>query len=383
MNIKLSVKENIFKLFLLFMILLFSVFTFSNKVIADTKPQIPQDKIKYYEDVLLYGTEEELQKALSELLLYDVSPLLNQLLNLLNSSVKPSIKIAIINCIRSLKDKAQLIAPSLKVIITDKYVDKNLLSITILACGELGLIEFEDNLFNIFNDKVYKDDINILKNVLIALGKMQSKKYMEQIFQFLVDSKNNSEVRSSAALYFAEFDSVDIKYIQKFNEMVIDKTENSFIRRYLLYALSKYKDQSSYEFIVKAISDDDPYIQIYAARALKEYKSSEAIPVLLNALRSNNPSVRIEVLNLLGEIKSLDTIDAIAYKIINDKDANVRKAARDAFLKIVEANKNANLTDQQKETIKNTLLYIFKYDPVEANRLKAKELLSEIFKMSV
>jgi len=377
---KYFIREIAFILFFIF----FLIFAFQNNIFAaDSKPQIPSDKIKYYEDVLLYGTEEELQKALSELLLYDVTPLLNQLLNLLNSSIKPSIKISIINCIRSLKEKAQVIAPSLKVIITDKYADKNLLAITILACGELGLIEFEDDLFNIFNDKVYKDDINILKNILIALGKMQSKKYMDQIFSYLIDSKNNSEIRSSAALYFVEFDSIDIKYIQKFNEMVIDKTENSFIRRYLLYALSKYKDPSSYDFIVKAISDEDPYIQIYAARALKEYKANEAISVLLNALRSNNPSVRVEVLNLLGEIKSLEPIEAIVYKIMNDKDANVRKAAREAFLKIVEANKSANFTEQQAETIKNTLLYIFKYDPLEANRLRAKQLLLEIFKMNL
>lgn len=376
-------KSFIIKKFCVIIIIFALIFVFQNNILADTKPQIPSDKIKYYEDVLLYGTEEELQKALSELLLYDVTPLLNQLLNLLNSSIKPSIKIAIINCIRSLKEKAKVIAPSLKVIITDKYADKNLLAVTILACGELGLIEFEDDLFNIFNDKVYKDDINILKNILIALGKMQSKKYIDQIFSYLIDSKNNSEIRSAAALYFSEFDSIDIKYIQKFNEIVIDKTENSFIRRYLLYALSKYKDQSSYEFIVKAISDEDPYIQIYAARALKEYKSDEAISVLLNALRSNNPSVRVEVLNLLGEIKSLEPIDAIVYKIMNDKDNNVRKAAREAFLKIIEANKNANFTPEQAETIKNTLLYIFKYDPLESNRLRAKQLLLEIFKMNV
>lgn len=369
----------IFIFFIFFILLVFV----SNHVFSQTKPQIPQDKIKYYEDVLLYGTEEELQKALSELLLYDVSPLLEQLLKLLNSSIKSSIKISIINCIRSLKEKADLIAPSLKIIITDKYADKSLLSISILAVGELGLKEFEDYLFNIFNDKAYKDDINILRNVLIALGKMQSKKYMEEIFNYLIDTKNNSEVRSSAALYFSEFDKVETKYIDKFNEMVIDKTENSFVRRYLLYALSKYKSPSSYEFIVKAISDDDPYIQIYAARALKEYKAEQAIDVLLNALRSNNPSVRVEVLNLLGEIKSLAAIDAIIYKIMNDKDANVRKAARDAFLKIVEANKNVNFSNTQAEAIKNALLYIFKYDPLEANRLKAKQLLQDIFKMSV
>jgi len=370
------------KIFIFFLLIIpFIVQTI--QINSETKPQIPQDKIKYYEDVLLYGTEEELQKALSELLLYDVTPLLNHLLNLLNSSVKPSIKIAIINCIRSLKEKNQVIAPSLKIIITDKYVDKNLLAITILAVGELNLIEFEDDLYNIFTDKVYKDDITILRNVLISLGKMQSKKYMEQIFNYLIDSKNSSEIRSAAALYFVEFNSIDIKYIEKFNEMVVDKTENSFVRRYLLYALSKYKDPTSYQYIVKAISDEDPYIQIYAARALKEYKSEDAIAVLINALRSNNPSVRIEVLNLLGEIKSLEPLDAIIYKIMNDKDSNVRKAARDAFLKIIEANKTFNFNQELTEKIKNTLLYIFKYDPLEANRIKAKQLLLEIFKISV
>ncbi|MFN3411001.1 MAG: HEAT repeat domain-containing protein [Exilispira sp.] len=376
-------KSKFLKILISFFTIFIFLFIMKINIFSETKPQIPQDKIKYYEDVLLYGTEEELQKALSELMLYDVTPLLNQLLNLLNSSLKPSIKISIINCIRSLKEQAKVIAPSLANIIKDKFSDKSLLSIAIVACGDLELIEFEDDLFNIFNDKVYKDDINILRNVLIALGKMKSVKYMEDIFQYLIDSKNNSEIRSAAALYFSEFEKIDNKYIQKFNEMIIDKTENSFIRRYLLYALSKYKDQSSYDFIIKAITDDDPYIQIYAAKALKEYKSDEAISVLLNALRSNNPSVRIEVLNLFGEIKSLQPIDAIIYKIMNDKDANVRKAARDAFLKILEANKNANLTSEQAEAIKNALLYIFKYDPVEANRLRAKQLLLDIFKINV
>ncbi|GEM_PF-1578392 len=367
----------------IFTLLLFYLIFFYFSSLSQTKPQIPQDKIKYYEDVLLYGTEEELQKALSELLLYDVTPLLNQLLSLLNSSIKPSIKIAIINCIRTLKEKASEISPSLKAIILDKYVDKNLLSITILAVGELNLIEFEDNLYDIFVDTAYKDDITILRNVLISLGKMQSIKYMEQIFNYLIDSKNNSEIRSAAALYFAEFSSIDTKYIEKFNEIVIDKTENSFVRRYLLYALSKYKNPSSYQFLLKAISDEDPYIQIYAARALKEYKSEDAISVLINALRSNNPSVRVEVLKLFGEIKSLEPIDAIIYKIMNDKDSNVRKAARDAFLQIVEANKSVSFNNELAQKIKDTLLYIFKYDPLEANRIKAKQLLLEIFKISV
>ncbi|HQJ40192.1 MAG TPA: HEAT repeat domain-containing protein [Exilispira sp.] len=371
------------KKIIIFVLILLLIQLFFFDIHSQTKPAIPADKIKYYDDVLKYGTEEELQKVLSELLLYDVTPLLDQLLSLLNSNIKPAIKISIINCIRSLKEKSAQISPYIKNIISDKFSDKNLLSTAILATGDLELKELEDLLYEIFTDKAYKDEVNIIRNILLSLGKMKSTKYMQQIFDFLIDSKNSSEIRAAAALYFAEFDSVDSKYIDKFNEMIIDKTENSFVRRYLIYAISKYKAESSYKYILQAINDEDPYIQIYAAKALKEYNVKEGIDILLNTLRSNNPQVRIEILNLLGELKSLDAIEAIIYKAQYDKDANVRKAARDAFFKILEANKNANIKGELAEKIIDFLKYLYKYDPLEANRLKAKQLLLEIFKITV
>jgi HEAT repeat protein len=366
-----------------FILILFLISLFFYNAYSQNKPSIPADKIKYYEDVLKFGTEEELQKVLSELLLYDVTPLLDQLLSLLNSNIKPAIKISIINCVRSLKEKSAQISPYIKNIISDKFSDKNLLSAAILAAGDLELKELEDLVYGVFIDKAYKDDVNIIRNVLVSLGKMKSTKYMQQIFDFLIDSKNSSEMRAAAALYFAEFDSVDSKYIDKFNEMIIDKTENSFVRRYLIYAISKYKAESSYKYILQAINDEDPYIQIYAAKALKEYNAKEGIDILLNTLRSNNPQVRIEILNLLGELKSLDAIEAIIYKAQYDKDTNVRKAAREAFFKILEANKNANIKGELAEKIIDFLKYLYKYDPLEANRLKAKQLLLEIFKITV
>lgn len=368
------------KKILYILVLFFIILFFKNYFIFGyDKQKIPDEKIDYYSEVLKYGTEEEVLNILKELLIYDCTPLVDDLLNLIDTTYNVNIKINALTVLGDLEKEAKKIEPYLKKIIEDKFSNNSLLRIAIVDSGKLKLKSLEDDIYTIFTKKEYEEEKGIREACLQALGEIRSTKYMDKIYEFLIDSKNDDELRSYAALYFSNFDKIDKKYIEKFNEMITDNAENTYVRRYLLFALSKIKDPSSYKYIKKSLESEDPYIQIYAAQAIKNYNKKDADKVLMQLLRSNNVNVRIEALKSLKELKAFDSLDIIVYKAIHDKNEKVRYAAYDAFLTIMENQKSINADDKLKDKIKFLLNYIKDYSKNKEYKERAKKLLKKFF----
>jgi len=364
---------------LLFFFLTIILILMFNLVYSFEKKPIPQDKIKYYEDVLKYGTINDLKKVLSELIIYDCRPLIDELIYVLINTSDISVKTGVLNILKDIEEAKDKVKPYIINIINDKFSDNALLRLAIITAGNLKIIELEDKIFEIFNKKEYENEIDLRKACIESLGEMGSIKYMEEIFNFYTDSKNNNDLRSTCALYFSKFDKIKKEYIEKMNQIAADKAENSYVRRYTIYTLGKFADPSSFDALIQALRYDDPYIQIYAAQALKKYNSEEAKKVIFELIRSNNAKVRLEVIKTLGEFNAKEYIEAIIYLALYDSDNEVKKEARLVFLKILSDLKTLDFPKEVIEKIQYLLQYISKYDPQEVNREKAKTLLQKFF----
>ncbi|MCX8058034.1 MAG: HEAT repeat domain-containing protein [Spirochaetes bacterium] len=373
-KIFLDKKNNFYLLLFIALILIFNLSLF-----ATGKNPIPQEKINYYKDVLKFGTINDLKKILAELIIYDCRPLIDELIQVLLTTNDIGIKSSVLSIIKDIQEAKDKVKPYIIMVINDKFSDSSLLRLVIIAAGNYKIIELEDKIFEIFNKKEYETEIELRKACIESLGNMLSTKYMEQIFNFYIDTKNNADLRAICALYFSKFDSIKKEYIEKMNQIVADKAENSIVRRFTIYALSKFGDQSSFEALIAALKSDDPYIQIYAAQAIKKYNADEAKKVIFELIRSNNSKVRLEVVKVLGEFNAIEYIEAIIYLSLYDSDNNVKKEARDVFLKMISSLSILNFSNEIKEKIRYLLDYISKYDPSEDNRNKAKTLLQKFF----
>lgn len=374
-------KISFFKLNTVFYFLIFFILIFllNQNIFAFGKNPIPQEKINYYKDVLKYGTISDLKKILSELIIYDCKPLINELVQVLFTTNDTGIKTSVLNILKDYDEAKDKVKPYIISVLNDKFSDNALLRIVIIAAGNYKFIDLEDKIFEIFNKKEYETDIELRKACIEALGNMQSTKYMDDIFNFYLDTKNNTDLRAICALYFSKFDSIKKEYIEKMNKIVSDKAENSIVKRYTITALSKYGDPSSFDALIQALKTDDPYLQIYAAQAIKKYNADEAKKIIFELIRSNNAKVRLEVVKVLGEFNAFEYIEAIIYLALYDQDNNVKKEARNVFLQMVSSMSTLNYSDEVKDKIKYLLDYISKYDPLEENRNKAKSLLQKFF----
>lgn len=114
------------------------------------------------------------------------------------------------------------------------------------------------------------------------------------------------------------------------------------VRREAAKALGKIGDTRAVEPLIQALRDEDWEVRSGAARALGEIGDARAVEPLIQTLfkeKDFNPAldvrdfVREEVALALGKIGDARAIEPLIH-LLNHKDSNVRKAAKEALEKI-------------------------------------------------
>ncbi len=361
-------------------VLIILLFILSINVFGFEKKTIPSESIEYYQDILKYGTINEIKNLLNKLIIYQCDPLVNELIELFKSTNNVQIKTSIMGLIKDIESAKKQIIPLLIEILDDKFSDNALIKMAIISCGELNVLQLENKIYEYFIDEKYESETQIRIACIDALGKMKGTKHFDDLFIFLEDTTNDDTLRAQAALYYSNFDMIDKKYIEKMNEIIIDKAEDKYVRRYIIHCLGKYKDPSSFDYLKQALSSEDPYIQLYAAQALKSYGFDKASDEIIKLIRSNNEKIRVEVLDMFKEANALEFIDVVVYKAMHDDSNPVRAKAREVFLFLLEKNGRPKVDQSIQDKIYELLTYIEKYDPIEENRKKAESLIEKHYK---
>jgi len=112
------------------------------------------------------------------------------------------------------------------------------------------------------------------------------------------------------------------------------KDENRGVRKRAVWTLGEIKDARAVEPLIGALKDKDLNVQIETVKALEKI-GEPAVEFLIEALRDENRTVRYGAVKALGNIGSARALSPLT-QALNDKDGEVRKAAKEALENIVD-----------------------------------------------
>jgi hypothetical protein len=99
-------------------------------------------------------------------------------------------------------------------------------------------------------------------------------------------------------------------------------------------AVKTAQERRDVPFLVRALTNPDPYHRGLAARALGKLGATEAVPQLMRLLDASNPGVRIDGIKALGELGASESLPRLREIATDDPDMLVRSWACSALAKI-------------------------------------------------
>jgi HEAT repeat protein len=198
---------------------------------------------------------------------------------------------------------------------------------------ELKNIKYILTTLNDNNTDVRKESIRILGNI-------GSKRAINPLSEIL--KENDVKVRNLAnnALYkiFKKIKSNDILYD-------VLKGKNINARREALKLLGMLKDANAVDILIKTLDSTVASIRGSSYRAILKILQNKIDEKIIDALTEKSWRIRMYCAKILGELGDPNTIDTI-YKLIEDKNGSVRKAAIDALInfnsnKVIEMANNS------------------------------------------
>jgi hypothetical protein len=99
-------------------------------------------------------------------------------------------------------------------------------------------------------------------------------------------------------------------------------------------AVKSAKERGDVPFLIRALTNPDPYHRGLAAKALGELGATEAVPQLMRLLDASNPHVRIDGIQALGELGASVALPRLREVAAHDPDTLVRSWACSALAKL-------------------------------------------------
>ncbi len=214
--------------------------------------------------------------------------------------------------------------------------------VQIAACYALGKIKAESSktkLVELFNKRDLKKDSNLTDAIITTLYELKAPDILETAVKAGKDSSTSRLVRERLIMYIGYTGSAAQKDF--LIELYKNDDEDVLLRSYAIKSISKLKIKDTVPDIKKTIKEIDSYpfnkrkkyydLYMFSVAALVEMGDAESIELLMTPLRSDNSAVRLRAVNLIKEFNDQRTIDILKYKMKNDPNAKVRKAARKAL----------------------------------------------------
>jgi HEAT repeat protein len=187
-------------------------------------------------------------------------------------------------------------------------------------------------------------DIDVKKESIRVLGTIGSKKAIRPLTEILKDNdvKIRNLAKNALSKIFKKIKSNDILYD-------ILKWKNINARREAIKLLGMLKDVEAIEILIKTFDSTVASIRRASFRAILQILQNKIDERILNSLTEKSWRIRMYNTKILGEIGDLSTIETV-FKLIEDGNGSVRKAAIDALFKF----KSDKVIEMAKDSIKNS-----------------------------
>ena len=182
----------------------------------------------------------------------------------------------------------------------------------------------------ILYDYIDTDDVNIKREIPVILGKMGNGESETVLINFLKDE--NPLIRKNSLKALEKI--IELKNIKHILETLND--ENIDVRKESIRVLGSIGSKRAISPLSEILKDNDPKIRNLAKNAMnKIFKKIESNDILYDILKGKNINARKEAIKLLGMLKDVNAIDTL-IKTFDSTVASIRRASYRAILQILQ-----------------------------------------------
>jgi len=272
---------------------------------------------KERERILAFGLHSEVSGLIKEFIASKDLSYNNDLLKLFNNTKSDQIQRDIIELYTVIKSN-NLISQVIEKIENRDYETRSMIIAGIRYISEIKAVKENEELFlELLNDNQKEYKIEAIK----ALTSTGNKNYSQPLME-LYKTDEDAPVRLQVLLDIGKLE--DQSTAEFLKEIASDKYLERTYRQYAINSLGYLKDEESFNDLVAAYKEDDPFIRIYALSAISKYDKKEANTIILEAIRDENWRIRKQAITDAGERKSKDFIQILIYRADKDPVEDIR-----------------------------------------------------------
>ncbi|MCL2704899.1 MAG: HEAT repeat domain-containing protein [Spirochaetaceae bacterium] len=217
--------------------------------------------------------------------------------------------------------------------VIDKIKDRDYETRSVIIAGiryisEINAVKENHDIFMELLEDNQKDfRIEAIK-VLAATG---NKNYSKPLMD-LYESDDEAQVKLQILLDIGKLEDPETAEFLK--DIASDKYLERTYRQYAINSLGYLKDENSFDDLVAAYKEDDPFIRIYAISAISKYDKREANLLIHEAIRDENWRIRKQAITDAGNRKSNDFTQILIYRADNDPVEDIRNTSLTALAEI-------------------------------------------------
>jgi len=174
--------------------------------------------------------------------------------------------------------------------------------------------------------RLASEDASIRRMALIALADEAHEDSVPLLVKAL-QADADAAVRAEAARLLAHWETPEA--VDALAHALLDAAAE--VHEAAGHSLAELKDARLGERLLPWASHDDPAVRSSALRALRELRLPAASASAAAALSCSDATVRREAVGVLGWLKQTDALPALSRLVVDDPDAEVRRAATGAL----------------------------------------------------
>ncbi|MDX9800623.1 MAG: HEAT repeat domain-containing protein [Spirochaetia bacterium] len=281
---------------------------------------------KAREDKLSYGLNSEISDLIKELTEDKDSSYNGKLSELFVKTKNTGIQKDLLNFF-TVMESDLLLDEAVKKIENRNYENKAVVISSIKYVSLIGKNTNENLFTELLDDN--EDDYRI--EAVKVLCETGDRKYTSKLIE-IYEKEESEAVKLQIILDIGKLK--DTSSSQFLIDIASDREIERTYRQYAINSLGQIADDSSFDFLLSAYGENDPYIRIYALSAVSKYDRKEVDTIILESLKDENWRIRKEAAISAGSKKDSSFDDILIYRIENDPEENIRLEALKALAEI-------------------------------------------------
>jgi HEAT repeat protein len=298
-----------------------------------------QPRADWIEKTLKYGLHKERRDAARRVQSIKTpalrKKLIPALIEIIEGDDEPEVQIAVITALGEIN--ATEASPQLMKLLDSS--NEEILISSVYALTKLKESGARDRMIELLKKQDLSNDSNLTEALIGGLGDFKAVSIYPFAKEAIENPKTTKNLKENLVLLLGKLESAEPK--EFLFKLFKDGEEDTMIRAYAVNSMARAGYKDAIPEIHAVLKEIDSYtfnkrkryhtLHLYSIGALAKLGDTGVVPRLVSALRSDSPAMRIRAINLLKDLGDKSSVDILKYRMENDPDPGVKRAAQKAL----------------------------------------------------